>query len=299
MYLRIIIFTSYPAKKAVYQLFYYLYLPISVLKKTEAMTLLNKITMAGVLMTSSILANAQTKIIAHRGYSSIAPENTLSAFQKAIEIGADYFELDIHKTKDGDIVVIHDASVDRTSSNNTKGEIAKMTSSDLAAVRVGYEKKFKKKFKNEKLPTLKEALTLAKGKIKVCIEVKVYGVEKKVMQIINEVGVNDGVIIFSFYYPVIARIRQLDKNIPTLYLKGKANKSDIDYATAIEANAIGVGSGMRITREFLDYAHNNGVEVWQWTVDDEGKMKQLIELGIDGLITNFPDRALKIRSALK
>jgi len=259
------------------------------------MTFINKITMASVLMASSMLVNAQTKIIAHRGFSSIAPENTLSAFQKAIEIGADYFELDIHKTKDGEIVVIHDASVDRTSSNNTKGEIAKMTTDDLANVKVGYEKKFKMKFKNEKLPTLKEALELARGKIKVCIEVKVYGVEKEVMQIINEVGVNDGVIIFSFYYPVIARIRHLDKSIPTLYLKGKATQLDLDYAAAIEANAIGVGSGMRITKEFLDYAHDNGIEVWQWTVDDENKMKQLIDLGIDGLITNFPNKALKIR----
>ncbi len=259
------------------------------------MTFINRITMASVLVASSILANAQTKIIAHRGFSSVAPENTLIAFQKAIESGVEYFELDIYKTKDGKIVVIHDATVDRTSSNNTKGEIAKMTSGDLAAVRVGYEKKFKQKYKNEKLPTLKEALELAKGKIKVCIEVKVYGVEKEVMEIVNEVGVNDGVIIFSFYYPVIARIRQLDKNIPTLYLKGKANQLDIDYATAIDANAIGVGSGTRITRELLDYAHDKGIELWQWTVDDEDKMKQLIELGLDGLITNFPDKALKIR----
>jgi len=262
------------------------------------MTLLKNITMASVLVASSILANAQTKIIAHRGFSGIAPENTLSAFQKAIDCGAEYFELDIRKSKDGSIIVIHDAAVDRTSSNDTKGKIAEMTPGELANVKVGYEKKFKKKFKNEKLPTLREALKLAKGKIKVCIEVKVYGVEKEVMKIVNEVGVNDGVIIFSFYYPVIARIRQLDKNIPTLYLKGTADQLDIDYATAIEANAIGVGSGTKVTKELLDYAHDNGIEVWQWTVDDENKMKQLIALGLDGLITNFPDKAIKIKGEI-
>jgi len=253
---------------------------------------MNKLTLVTVLALSSIMVKAQTKIIAHRGFSGITPENTLISFQKAIECGADYFELDIHKTKDDSIVVIHDESIDRTSSNDMKGEIAEMTYSELNAVRVGFSKEFGDKYKNEKIPTLREALELAKGKIKVCIEIKVYDVEKEVLNIVNDLGVNDEVIIFSFYYPVLTKIRELDKNIPTLFLVNNADIMILDSARAIGSNAIGSGNGTAVTREFLDIAHNNGMEVWIWTVNDEDEMQKFIDIGIDGLITNFPDKAL-------
>ena len=257
------------------------------------MTKLNRIISVAALVLLSIQITAQTKIIAHRGFSSIAPENTLVAFQKAIECKADYFELDVHKTKNDSIVVIHNSSVDKTSSNSRKGEIAKMNYSDLATVKVGYSEKFGNKYENEKIPTLREALELAKGKIKVCIEIKVYGTEKEILKIINDLGVKDDVIIFSFYYQVLAKIRQLDKNIPILFLINKADKMTIEYAKIIESNAIGVGYGTTVTKEYLNFAHKNGIEVWKWTVNDEDEMQQLIDLGLDGLITDFPDKALK------
>jgi glycerophosphoryl diester phosphodiesterase len=147
------------------------------------MTKLNRIIILVGLAFLSIQINAQTKIIAHRGFSSIAPENTLVAFQKAIECKADYFELDVHKTKNDSIVVVHDSSINRTSSNDFKGKIAEMNYSDLTTVKVGYSEKFDDKYENEKIPTLREALELAKGKIKVCIEIKVYGVEKRFLKL--------------------------------------------------------------------------------------------------------------------
>lgn len=249
------------------------------------------------MVLSSMQAHAQTKIIAHRGFSGIAPENTLTAFQKAIESKADYFELDVHKTRDDSLVVIHDLSVNRTSSNDANGEIANLNYRDLTAAKVGYRTKFGDQYENEKIPTLREALELAKRKIKVCIEIKVYGVEQEVLEIVNDLGINDDVVIFSFYYPVLARIRQLDKKIPVLFLIGTADKMTIEYAKVIESNAIGVGSGTTVTKEYLDFAHKNGIEVWKWTVDDEEEMQRLMDLGIDGLITNFPDKALKTLSA--
>ena len=251
------------------------------------------------LVLSSILTNAQTKIIAHRGFSSIAPENTLIAFQKAIEYNADYFELDVHKTRNDSIVVIHDSSVERTGSNNVKGEIAEMNYNDLSTLKVGYPMKFGDKYENEKIPTLREALELAKGKIKVCIEIKVFGAEKEILEIVNDLGVNNDVIIFSFHYPVLAKIRELDQNIPILYLINKADKKTIDYAKIIGSKAIGVGYGTTVTEEYLNFAHNNGIEVWKWTVNEEDEMQQLIDIGLDGLITNFPDKALKILSTTR
>jgi glycerophosphoryl diester phosphodiesterase len=255
---------------------------------------MKKSTLLAAFLLSALLATAQTKIIAHRGFSSIAPENTLIAFQKAIESNADYFELDVHQTKDDSLVVIHDASIDKTSSNHTKGKIAEMKYRDLDTVRVGYSKKFGTTYEKEKVPTLREALALAKGKIKVCIEIKVYGIEEEVLAIVNELGVQHEVIIFSFYYPVLARIRQLDPNIPILFLIGSADETTIDYAKVIEANAIGVGYGTTITRSYLDLAHQNGIEVWKWTVNKEEEMQELIDLELDGLITDFPDKAIQI-----
>lgn len=261
------------------------------------MNLITRFIFIALLTLSTTWTNAQTKIIAHRGFSSIAPENTLIAFQKAIDCKADYFELDVHRTKDDSIVVIHDFSVDRTSSNDKKGEIAKMNYSDLTSVNVGYSTKFGDKYNTEKIPTLREALELAKGKIKVCIEIKVYGVEKEILEIVNDLGVKDEVILFSFYYPVLARIRQLDKKIPILYLVGNADEMTINYAKIIESNAIGVGSETTISKEYLNFAHKNGIEVWKWTVNTENEMQQLMSLGLDGLITDFPDKALKIKQS--
>ncbi|WP_083243882.1 glycerophosphodiester phosphodiesterase [Formosa sp. Hel1_33_131] len=257
------------------------------------MILATRLILILIFVLSSMLTNAQTKIIAHRGFSGIAPENTLIAFQKAIDCKADYFELDVHKTKNDSIVVIHNSSVDETSSNGFKGEIAELNYSDLRAVNVGYSRKFGDIYKNEKIPTLREALALAKGKIKVCIEIKVFGTEKEVLKIVNDLGVKEDVIIFSFKYPVLAKIRQLDTDISILWLINKADNMTLEYAKIIESNAIGVGPETTITKESLNFAHENAIEVWKWTVNKEDEMQRLIDLGLDGIITDFPDKALK------
>ncbi len=246
------------------------------------------------LIVTLTMSYAQTKIIAHRGFSGVAPENTLISFQKAIDTGADYFELDVHGTIDDQVVVIHDASVDRTSSNDMKGKVSDMTYNDLTKVEVGYSKKYKNKYENLKIPTLRQALELAKGKIKVCIEIKAYGIEQEIMDIVNDLGMNDEVIMFSFYYQVLAKIRQLDKNIPILYLLGTADETTIDYAKVIDAQAIGVGSGTKLTAAYINWAHEEGVEVWRYTVNSKEEMKTLMDMGLDGLITDYPDIALSI-----
>lgn len=255
---------------------------------------MNKSVFSIFLLLTSLFVNAQTKIIAHRGFSSAAPENTLAAFQMAIEIGAPYFELDVHKTKDDSLVVIHDYSLGRTSSNNAKGNIADMNYADLENVRVGYSKEFGNDYKDEKVPALRDALQLAKWKIKVCIEIKVTGIEASVIKTINDLNVNDRVIIFSFDYEVLKKIRSLDKDIEILYLKGNANNLTLDKAMAINASAIGVGGATKITKNFIDQSHSKGLEVWQYTINNETQMRKLIEVGLDGLITDYPDKALEI-----
>jgi glycerophosphoryl diester phosphodiesterase len=255
--------------------------------------------LSALLALITLKMQAQTKIIAHRGFSGVAPENTLIAFQKAIDCGADYFELDIQKTKNDSIVVIHDGSVDRTSSNAKTGLVSEMTYQELIEIKVGHPTVFESNYENERIPTLRESLLLAKGKIKVCIEIKIYGVEKEILKIVKDLGMEDEVIVFSFYYPVIAKIRKLNNSIKTLYLMNTADLLTIDYASVIESNAVGVGAGTEITKEYLDIAHSYGIEVWKWTVDNEDHMQELLDLGIDGLITNYPDKALIKRSDIK
>lgn len=255
---------------------------------------MRRIIFSSLFLLTTLIMHSQTKIIAHRGFSGIAPENTLAAFQKAIDAGIEYFELDIHKTKDDSVVVIHDSSVNRTSSNGMKGKVEEMTYAELSQVRVGYSGKFGDEFKAEKVPTLREALQLAKGKIKVCLEIKVTGAEEQVMQTLTDLKMKDEVIIFSFLYPALAKVRQLDENIDILYLMGSADETTIDYAKVIKAQAIGAGGGNPLTKGYVDKVHANGLEIWRWTVDDEAAMKELISIGVDGIISNFPDRALKL-----
>ncbi len=242
---------------------------------------------------------SKTKVIAHRGFSGIAPENTIAAFQKAINAHADYFELDVHQSKDGKLVVIHDYEVDRTSSNNAKGKISQLTYSELQNVKVGFSEKYGEKYSNEKIPTLKEVLQLAKGKINVCIEIKVHDIEEKVLALINSLGMNDEVIIFSFHYDVLTKIRTLDSKIPILYLIDYANLKTIDYAKLIHANAIGVGYATMPSEKMIKLAHTNGIEIWKWTVNKEEQMKELVNIGLDGIITNFPTKALHITNRHK
>jgi glycerophosphoryl diester phosphodiesterase len=237
-------------------------------------------------------AMAQTKVIAHRGFSSAAPENTLAAFEKAIQSGADYFELDVRQTKDDSIIVIHDQSLNRTSVQ--KGKVSKMTYAELEAVSVGYPDQFDQSYKGEKLPSLREALKLAKSKIKVCIEIKVHSAEEEILRTVRELEMEEEVIIFSFYKDVLKKIRQLDEDIPILYLKSRANKNSIRKAKEMDAQAIGVGGKTKLDKDFLSFAHAQGLEVWRWTVNDEKSMRNLIDLGIDGLITDYPEKALEI-----
>lgn len=248
-----------------------------------------------IINVASILISCNsTKVIAHRGFSEIAPENTMIAFKKAIEIKADYFELDVHKTKDDVLVVIHDKTIDRTSSNEKSGKVSELNFNEIQKVKVGYSSKFSDKYKDEKIPTLKEVLQLAKGKIKVCVELKVIGIEKQVVDLLNEVDMTNQVIVFSFNDESLIKIKKLNPKLKTLFLKNDANLKTLDFVKAINANAIGIGYGTELTKEFMDYAKNINIKIFKWTVNNKQEMKKLIDLNIDGIITDRPDLALKL-----
>ena len=245
------------------------------------------------IMLSSFSPNQETKIIAHRGFSGIAPENTLIAFRKAIELGADFIELDVIESKDGELIVMHDDSIDRTSSNQEKGNVAEMTLEELKDVNVGYAEKFQDQYPEAKIPTLAEVLELAKDKIKVCIEIKTDGIESNILETVEKYAMQKSVIIFSFRYHVLVKIRELNPSIDILYLIDETDKNTLDYAKLIQAKAIGIGHYKRLEKDFIDFVHSQNIEIWQWTINDEKEMIRLMDLGLDGLITDFPNKALE------
>jgi len=230
-------------------------------------------------------------IIGHRGASSVAPENTLAAFQKAIDFGADYFELDVWLSKDDSLIVIHDDSLHRTT--NGTGLVAEYTYAELLQLDAGSW--FDPQFAGEKLPTLRQALQLARaGDIKVCIEVKSpdAGIIPQILNLVEKLSMQDRVILFSFDANQVAEAKGINSEIPALYLLGDIEMTDIDFARQIHADAVGVGG--EVTKEIVTAAHNHGLEFWKWTVNEADEMRDLIDMGVDGIITNYPQRLKKV-----
>lgn len=237
------------------------------------------------MIVFSIYNYAQVQNIAHRGCSSLAPENTYSAWVKAIETGADYFELDIQLSSDDSMMIMHDASVDRTT--NGSGSVSSMTYGQLRLLDAGSW--FSPEFTGEKIPTFSEALELSKtnGIVDIVAEIKTTDatIVPKVIAMIQAYGMQSRVIVSSFTYSQIAQCRSLDASID-IQLFGTITNAMIDQVALI--NGEWVGSGGTITQALIDYAHSKNVLFNGWTINTGSQMLALIALGIDGITTNFP-----------
>ncbi|EJO5348919.1 glycerophosphodiester phosphodiesterase [Clostridium botulinum] len=241
-----------------------------------------------------------TKILAHRGASAYAPENTMAAFKKAIEMNADGIELDVHLSKDGYIVIMHDEWVDRTTDG--KGEIKNFSLSELKNLDAGSW--FSDKYKEEKIPTLEELLNLIKDtEIYLNIEIKagyrIYpNIEKKVIDMLEKYKMLDRVIISSFDHYSLVRVKEINSNIKTGMLYEAALYEPWEYARSIEVEALHPNY-TTVTKQFIDKAYINNLELNPYTIDDDLIMKTLIKNKITSIITNYPDRAYNIISNLK
>ncbi len=242
---------------------------------------------SSVLLLFAVISYGQNpKIIAHRGYSHKAPENTLAAFQKAIEVNADYFELDVQLSKDDSLMIMHDGTVDRTT--NGTGAISSMTYQHLKDLDAGSW--FSNEYANERIPTLSEALILAKNStntIGVVIELKTSdtSVPKRIVQLIQKLGMENRVIVSGFSLSQLTLIKNEDSSIP-VQLFAMVSRSHIDNIAAI--NGEWVGSGGTITKDLIDYAHNKGVKFNAWTINSASQMLNLKEIGIDAITTDYP-----------
>jgi glycerophosphoryl diester phosphodiesterase len=228
--------------------------------------------------------------IAHRGASGTFPENTLSAFRAAIEAGADMCELDVQLTRDGAVVVIHDDTVERTTDGN--GEVAKLTLEELKRLDAGA--KFKGgAIKGERIPTLDEVFEITGGKCGLNIELKAGGVENQVAQIMQARNAFGDSIVSSFDWDYLKKIQQLHFNIRVGLLAEEKPVDLMMNAVAMRAHSINPRWDM-VTADLCKAAHERGLMVYTWTIDADARMRALIECGVDGIMTNYPERLRKV-----
>ena len=240
--------------------------------------------------------------IAHRGASGEghAPENTLAAFQEAIESGADAVECDVHCTKDGQVVVLHDYTLDRTT--DVKGAVDQMTLDEVRKADAGSW--FGSRFSGERIPTLGEVLELAKGKAVTAIEVKPHNITGKVVKEIENIAAEDEVVLQSFHPRVVADSQGFNPQIPRALLVGGRNGVKkfpgilnlIREAAKTGAGALNLSSKL-ITPELVRECHRRGISAWTWTVDEEAEMRALAAMGIDAITTNYPKRLISALAA--
>ena len=232
--------------------------------------------------------------IAHRGASGIAPENTLAAFNKAIEIGVDAVELDLHGTADGEIVVIHDASLDRTT--DMCGLINQTTLADIKQADAGAW--FHPQFKGELIPTLEEALFSIAGKTIAVLEIKDSSITHAVVEKVIDMSLLERVVIISFNISDLHTVRTIEPRIPTGWLIG-SNNENIDPIQLCQ-NLCSLGSSLLnvyhllITEEFAYEVRKRGISLWTWTVDDIDRMLFMRDIGVQGITSNHPESFHKV-----
>ncbi len=227
--------------------------------------------------------------IAHRGASGIAPENTLTAFKTAIEIGVDAIELDLHGTVDNQIVVIHDPTLDRTTDLN--GLIKQTALKKIKQADAGSW--FDQKFAGETIPTLSEVLTFAADKTISVLEIKDTTITKRVVEIVCEMDVLNQVIIISFDFSAIETVRSVEPKISTGLLSSGRNGSVCPIQLcqklcSIGSNILNVHHEL-ITPEFAYEVRRRGITLWCWTVDDIDRIRELLSYGVQGITSNYPD----------
>lgn len=234
-----------------------------------------------------------TAIWAHRGSSAYAPENTIPALKLAIEQGADGVEFDVQRTVDGHVVLIHDETINRTS--NGFGRVADLTLEQLRLC--DFTNGFVG-FRHVRIPTLAEALeVLAPTDLVINIELKnnveLYpGMEDDVLRIVQQAGLLDRVIISSFNHFSLANLRGrvAPENLGLLFSDGLYDPWS--YARWFGAGHLHPHRLALKQPNFMWLCHEAGIKANVWTVDDERDVEELTRLGVDAIITNFPDRAL-------
>jgi glycerophosphoryl diester phosphodiesterase len=231
--------------------------------------------------------------IAHRGASGYAPENTFAAFRKALAMGAGFVETDLQLSRDARFVAIHDATVNRTT--NGQGAVHDLTLADLRKLDAGSW--FGSEFAGERIPTLEEILEFAKKHdVVFYLELKPFGSwggEHALISALRESGEIARSVVISFDPGTLAAIRKIEPTLMTGLLFDGRITEPLEKAQEIGARQIAV-RGDLVTPRLLKEARSRDLQVVCWTVNHPAHMRLLVEAGVDGLISDYPDRLVEL-----
>jgi len=234
------------------------------------------------------------KIIAHRGASAVAPENTLAAFKEAVRLGADMIELDVRLSSDGAVVVFHDRDLSRTTDGT--GPVEDLTLAELKRLDTG--SRFSGRFRGERIPTLEEAIqAIYASRIELCIEIKIDKGREELrrelvagtIDIIDRTGFRDRVVMASFDRESIRVSRAARPDIRTGLI---FNKDEV-WTECEEESYAGLdflsARWNIITAELVEKAHRSGRKVIAWTIDREEELNHILPLSVDAVASNNPE----------
>lgn len=232
------------------------------------------------------------EIWAHRGASGYAPENTMEAFKLAIEMGADGIELDVQLTKDGKVVVIHDETLQRVS--NGYGYVKDYTLEELK--NLNFNKTYPE-YENVSIPTLREVLQLLKDTdLKLNIELKTgvffyQDIEQKVLELVDKYGMQDRVWYSSFNHYSVKKVKELQPDAKVGLLYSDGIYEPVEYAVRFGADAIHPCVVNLQYPNIMENCKNSNMRIHTWTVNTYHDMEQCVRMGVDALITNYPNKA--------
>ena len=214
-------------------------------------------------------------IMGHRGAAALEPENTLLSIARAMEIGVDAVEIDVRLSKDKEIVVIHDSTVDRTT--NKTGLVSGYALEELRKLDAG---------KGERIPTLQEVIDLIGHKVRLVIELKEQGTERRVVELTKRNDFDDNVYVISFWHSLVKTVKEMDSRIKTgVLLVGCP--VDACIATQASADAL-VMKYSFVNSKFVETAHKEGLKVFIWNIDDRQVLKRCADMPVDGIGSNDP-----------
>ena len=234
--------------------------------------------------------------IAHRGASAYAPENTMAAFRRAVELGARFIETDLQITRDAQVIALHDFTLDRTT--NGKGQAHLLTLREIRALDAGswFHDGGPAAFPGERVPRLREILDFAKEQdIIFYLEIKsgpAWGIEHAVVAALRDHNASARVVILSFDPSSLDAVHRLDSTMMTGLLCEHPSGDLVERTVRAGARQL-VAAGNLITSAVVDKAHHAGLQVVAWTINDTEQMQRLISVGADGIITDYPDRLLE------
>jgi glycerophosphoryl diester phosphodiesterase len=247
--------------------------------------------MVTISLTEQLDLSRTVKITAHRGASKAAPENTIAALRRAVRAGADYAEIDVQRTSDGVVVLLHDTDLRRVAGSNAN--IWDLTLDQVRQLDVGSW--FSPEFAGERIPTLSEAIAAVGGEMRLNIELKVNGHDKGlaagVAQVLAEADCDKDCVVSSLDYNVI---REIAEHSPDLR-RGLIVTASLGDISRLKVDFLAVNAG-RVTRDLIDRARNAGMEVHVWTVNDPDRMLTMIHMGVDNILTSKPDALSELLS---